>query len=151
MTKEVLIHVSGLHTPHSGEEQEEAPLELFAPGEYYYRNKTHYLLYEEIQEGFTEPVRNMIKIRPGFLEVKRRGPVNVQLIFEKDKVNVAYYRTPFGVLEMETAATRIWMKESGECLEIHAEYALGVNGEPVSNCVMNIRAVSRKEGNFRLT
>ena len=50
MTKEVLIHLKGMQTtdaPHGSDE----PLELITVGEYYYRNNTHYLLYEEQMEG----------------------------------------------------------------------------------------------------
>ena len=149
MTKEVLIHIRGLHTPGESDGQEE-PLELITPGEYYYRNKTHYLLYDEVMEGFTEPTHNMIKIRPGLMEVRKRGVVNVQMIFEKDKKNLTCYHTPFGRLEMEVAATRILMRESASGLEIHAEYALGMNGSPVTDCVMDIRAVPKGDKSFRL-
>ena len=50
MTKEVLIHLKGMQTtddPHGSDD----PLELITVGEYYYRNNTHYLLYEEQMEG----------------------------------------------------------------------------------------------------
>ena len=148
MTKEVLIHIRGLHTP-EGETGEE-PLELITTGEYYFRNNTHYLLYEEMMEGFTEPAHNMIKVRPGLMEVRKKGVVNVQMIFEKDKKNLAIYKTPFGRLEMEVAATRILLGESASSFEIHAEYALGMNGSPVTDCVMDIRAVPRDDKNFRI-
>ena len=148
MTKEVLIHIRGLHTPDGGSEEE--PLELITTGEYYFRNNTHYLLYDEMMEGFTEPSHNMIKIRPGLMEVRKKGVVNVQMIFEKDKKNLAIYKTPFGRLEMEIAATRIIMGESSSSFEIHAEYALGMNGSPVTDCVMDIRAVPKGDKSFRL-
>ncbi|HIS26661.1 MAG TPA: DUF1934 domain-containing protein [Candidatus Pullilachnospira intestinigallinarum] len=148
MTKEVLIHIRGLHTPDGGSEEE--PLELITTGEYYFRNNTHYLLYDEMMEGFTEPSHNMIKIRPGLMEVRKKGVVNVQMIFEKDKKNLAIYKTPFGRLEMEIAATRIIMGESSSSFEIHAEYALGMNGSPVTDCVMDIRAIPREDKNFRI-
>ena len=62
------------------------------------------------------------------MEVRKKGVVNVQMIFEKDKKNLAIYKTPFGRLEMEVAATRILLGESASSFEIHAEYALGMNG-----------------------
>ena len=71
MTKEVLIHLKGMQTtddPHGSDE----PLELITVGEYYYRNNTHYLLYEEQMEGLDEPIHNLVKIRPGHMEVRKK-------------------------------------------------------------------------------
>ena len=98
MTKEVLIHMKGLQNMPDMQGQENEPLELITAGEYYFRNNTHYFLYDEMMEGFTEPTHNMIKIRPGLMEVRKRGVVNVHMIFEKDKKNVAFYKTPLGTL-----------------------------------------------------
>ena len=43
MDKEVLIHVRGLQTMDADGEQE--PLEIVVPGQYYFRNGSHYLRY----------------------------------------------------------------------------------------------------------
>lgn len=142
MTKEVLIHMSGLQTLEEEQGQEE-PLELITVGEYYLRNNTHYLLYDEIMEGFQEPTHNFIKVRPGKMEVRKKGVVDVQMIFEKDKKNLAFYKTPFGTMEMEIATTKVTMEETEELMEIRAEYALGINGNPVADCVMNLRVTPK--------
>lgn len=141
MTKEVLIHMKSIQTIEG--QQGEEPLELITAGEYYYRNHTHFLLYDEMMEGFTEPTHNMVKIRPGLMEVRKRGVVNVHMIFEKDKKNIALYQTPLGTLEMEIAATRVMMAEAEQWLEIQAEYALGMNGSAVADCVMQIRVTPK--------
>lgn len=143
MTKEVLIHMKGIQNVEGMAGQEEEPVELITVGEYYYRNKTHYLLYDEVLDGSTEPTHNMIKLRPGLMEVRKKGAVNVQMIFEKDKKNIAYYRTPMGTLEMEIAATRVMLTEAGQWMEIRAEYALGMNGSAVADCVMQIRVTPK--------
>ena len=62
MDKEVLIHVRGLQTMDADGEQE--PLEIVVPGQYYFRNGSHYLRYEEVMEDFAEPTVNYIKF-PG--------------------------------------------------------------------------------------
>ena len=46
MEKEVLIHVKGLHMMDTPEGDE--PIEIVVPGEYYFRNGSHYLRYEEM-------------------------------------------------------------------------------------------------------
>lgn len=143
MTKEVLIHMKGLQNMPDMQGQENEPLELITAGEYYFRNNTHYFLYDEMMEGFTEPTHNMIKIRPGLMEVRKRGVVNVHMIFEKDKKNVAFYKTPLGTLEMDITAPRVMMAETEQWLDIQAEYALGVNGNAVADCVMQIRVTPK--------
>jgi uncharacterized beta-barrel protein YwiB (DUF1934 family) len=143
MTKEVLIHMKGLqimNDPGSGENE---PLELITPGEYYYRNNTHYLLYDEVMEGYAKPIHNMIKIRPDMMEVRKKGVIDVQMIFERDKKNIAFYRTPYGTMEMEIAATKVMMQETAKWMEIQAEYALGMNGSAVADCVMQIRVTPK--------
>ncbi|MDY4669603.1 MAG: DUF1934 domain-containing protein [Oliverpabstia sp.] len=146
MTKEVLIHMKGMQTLEHMEENEE-PMEMITVGEYYFRNNTHYLLYDEMMDGFTEPVHNMLKIRPGLMEVKKKGTVNVHMIFERDKKNLAYYKTPFGTIEMDVAATKVTLEEAENWMEIQADYALGMNGSPVADCAMQIRITPRGEKN----
>lgn len=141
MTKEVLIHMKGLQTL-EGEQSQEEPLELITVGEYYFRNDTHYLLFEEMLEGFREPTHNMIKIRQGKMEVRKKGVVDVQMIFERSKKNLAFYKTPFGTMEMEIA-TKIAVAEEEDCLQIRAEYALGMNGNPVADCLMQVRVTPK--------
>ena len=46
MEKEVLIHVKGLHMLDTQDGEE--PIEIVVPGEYYFRNGSHYLRYEEL-------------------------------------------------------------------------------------------------------
>ena len=85
MDKEVLIHVRGLHMMEEDGEQE--PVEIVVPGEYYFRNGSHYLRYEEILEDFSEPTINYIKISPKGIEVRKKGIVNVHMVFEQGKKN----------------------------------------------------------------
>ena len=60
MEKEVLIHVKGLHMMDTPEGDE--PIEIVVPGEYYFRNGSHYLRYEEMLDEQGDPTINYIKI-----------------------------------------------------------------------------------------
>ena len=137
MTKEVMIHIKGLQNL-EGMDEWEQPIELLTTGEYYFRNKSHYLLYEEVMEENQDPVKNIVKFRPGLMEVKKKGIVEVQMIFEENKKNLAFYKTPFGTMEMEIAATNVSMEETEDCMDICAEYALGMNGSSVADCTIEI-------------
>ena len=54
MEKEVLIHVKGLHMMDTPEGDE--PIEIVVPGEYYFRNGSHYLRYEEMLDEQGNPL-----------------------------------------------------------------------------------------------
>ena len=46
-----------------------------------------FLLYEEIVEGFPEPVKNMIKLKNKEFILTKKGPVNVQMVFQREEDN----------------------------------------------------------------
>ena len=68
MKKDVLIHVRGLQMMDPEEEQE--PIEIVVPGQYYYRNGSHYLRYEEMMDDTAEPTVNYIKMSAQNLQMK---------------------------------------------------------------------------------
>ena len=108
MEKEVLIHVKGLHMMDAPEGDE--PIEIVVPGEYYFRNGSHYLRYEEMLEDHGDPTVNYIKISPKGMEVRKKGQVNTHMVFEQGKRNMAFYTTSFGTLEMGISATNLELK-----------------------------------------
>ncbi len=144
MTKEVLVHIRGQQTLPGQTEPEDA-IETLTTGEYYFRNGTHYLLFDEMFEGVEEPAHNMMKLRPGLMEVRKRGAVNVHMIFEADKKNFAFYQTPMGTMEMEITATSVSLRGTAEWLEIKSRYALGMNGVLVADCDLTIRVTPRDQ------
>lgn len=58
MTKEVLMSLKGLQLENGDGGQE---LETITAADYYMKNGSHYVLYEEITEGFDDVTKNMIK------------------------------------------------------------------------------------------
>ena len=146
MDKEVLIHVRGLQTMDADGEQE--PLEIVVPGQYYFRNGSHYLRYEEVMEDFAEPTVNYIKISRKGMEVRKKGVVNVHMVFEQGKKNMTYYTTPYGTIEMGIAATNLNLQESDGGLDMKVDYALDMNQEHVADCYLAIKAQPKDCKNF---
>ena len=138
MDKEVLIHVRGLQTIDADGDQE--PVEIVVPGQYYFRNGSHYLRYEEILEDFAEPTINYIKISPKGMEVRKKGVVNVHMVFEQGQKNMTYYTTPYGTIEMGIAATNMNLEENDGSLDMKVDYALDMNQEHVADCYLAIKA-----------
>ena len=65
MTKDVLVKISGLQF---AEDQDNGPVEIITTGNYYKKNGKHYILYDEVQEGFDGVTKSVIKVNDDFLE-----------------------------------------------------------------------------------
>ena len=133
MKKDVLIHVRGLQMMDPEEEQE--PIEIVVPGQYYYRNGSHYLRYEEMMDDTAEPTVNYI---------------NVHMVFEQGKKNMTFYSTPFGTLQMGIAATGLELQEEEDNIHLKVDYALDMNEEHVADCYLTVQAQSRDSENLIL-
>lgn len=148
MDKNVLIHVRGLQMMEVGEEQE--PIELVVPGQYYFRNGSHYLRYEEILDEGSEPTINYIKMSPQSMGVRKQGLVNVHMVFERGKKNMTFYTTPFGTLQMGIVATGMELNESDNNINMKVDYALDMNEEHVADCYLSVQAQPADSKDFVL-
>ena len=77
MTKDVLVKISGLQF---AEDQDNGPVEIITTGNYYKKNGKHYILYDEVQEGFDGVTKSVIKVNDDFLDVTKKGVTNVHMI-----------------------------------------------------------------------
>lgn len=148
MEKDVLIHVRGLQMIE--EDGSEEPIEIVVPGEYYFRNGSHYLRYEELLDDFGEPTINYIKISPKAMEVRKKGPVNTHMVFEQGKKNMTFYTTPFGTLQMGISATNMELTESESCIDMKVNYSLDMNEQHVADCCLAIQAQTKGSAEFVL-
>ena len=149
MDKNVLIHIRGLQMMEPTDEQE--PIEMVVPGQYYFKNGSHYLRYEELMdETSAEPTVNYIKISSKAVEVRKKGLVNVHMVFERGKKNMTYYSTPYGTVEMGIAATGVMIEESENGIDMKVDYALEMNEEYVADCYLTVSAQSKASGEFRI-
>ena len=63
MTKDVLVKISGLQF---SDDQDNDPVEIITTGSYYKKNGKHYILYDEVQEGFDGVTKSVIKVNDDF-------------------------------------------------------------------------------------
>ncbi len=151
MTKDILLKISGLQfSADSYGMNEPEPVEIIAPGEYYYKNGKHYILYDEFAEGFESVTKNVLKLQEDSLEITRRGGSNVHMVFEKDKKSMTCYTTPFGSMMMGIDARSISIEESEEEIHAKVEYALDVNYEHLADCMIDLYVQSKEQKNFSL-
>ena len=139
MTKEVMVTISGLHM----DKEDGETIEMVHIGAYYERSGTHYIVYEEQLEGIRESVRNRIKIKGNRMEIQKRGPVSVDLVFEEQKHQSSTYAIPFGSFLMDTYTTKVEVHMEEERLEASAAYELHVNGVRCAKCDVQVLVQSR--------
>ena len=142
MTKDVLIAIKGMQF--EGAEDPES-IEVIQRGQYYQRNGSHYLVYEEPVEGTNDVILNRIKFKDNEVQVTKKGAVNTMLSFKEHEKNMTNYATPFGNLIMGINTHQINLKMNESNLEISVDYALDVNYEFLADCKIAITATSLKE------
>ena len=145
MTKDVLVTIQGLHFEDDVSEEELEQVETICPGEYYYRNQGHYVLFQEMAEGFAEPIKTMIKLKNKELTLTRKGPVNVQMVFTEGKKTMTDYITPFGNILMGLDTDKMEVEETEDKIKIHIKYVLEANYQYVSDCQIHIEVSSAQK------
>lgn len=143
MTKDVLIQISGLQAI-DGETND---VEMIFAGNYYLKNGKHYVIYEEIMEGFEGQVHNTVKIGPDAVDIRKNGVIGAHMVFELDKKSQTRYATPIGELLVEIGTNRIRIEEEEDQLKVLIGYSLDINYQHVSDnqIVMDICSKEKAE------
>lgn len=140
MEKEIMLAISGLQT--AGEEPD--TLETVTAAEYYFRNGHHYVVYEETEEGFQKPTKNILKFDASALEVTRRGNVNVTMRFDKKQKHQTTYQTPFGAIGLEIETKALTIREETDTIHLHTDYVLQADGAQLADCKLHIRLYKKE-------
>ena len=136
MTKDVLLSLRGLQFDTTSEDGDK--IETITPAEYYMRNDSHYVMFEEAQEGFIEKTKGMLKIKKGSVELTKKGLIQSHMLFEKDLRYATEYKSPFGGFMMDVCTRRLNIAESEDEISMEIKYSLETNGQPVTDCLMKI-------------
>ncbi len=142
MTKDVLVSIKGLQFNLL---EEEDHVETVTAAEYYQRDNSHYVIYDELFEGFEGSARNIIKFREHSLDLTKKGLISVHMVFEENRKNMTNYSTPFGSILIGIDAKRIRLEEAEEEIRVDVDYALEVNYEHLADCKLSMKIHSRKE------
>lgn len=142
MTKEVLLAIKGLQFSNV---QEDTDIETVTAAEYFKKNNSHYVIYDEACEGFEETTRNIIKFKDNSLDLTKKGLINVHMIFEENKKNMTNYSTPFGDILIGIDARKISMQEEDHKIRVDVDYALEINYEHLADCKISVNIQSKGE------
>ena len=130
MTKDVLVSISGMHeeivavTPEVEEDENEA-IEVVTPATYYLKNGKHYIVYEEVVEGTSGVIKNRIKINGDeCVEIVKSGLSNSHMIFEKNKKNQTFYKTPYGQMLIGVNTRHLQVDFEEDKIAVQIDYEL---------------------------
>lgn len=152
MTKDVLVSISGLQMAVDDmESNDDGPIEILSAGTYYFKDGTHYIFFEEVAEGLDGVTKTQIRINGReSLEVMKKGISNMHMLFQKNKNNRCFYKTPYGQLNLGICTSDIIVEETDDNINIRADYALDVNYEPLSDCTIRINIKPRDSKEFSI-
>lgn len=148
MTKEVLLTLKGLQFDQREEDADQ--IETVLVGDYYKRNGKHYVIYEEMVEGFTQATKNRLKFSEHMLELSRSGLVNVHMVFQENKKNLTSYNTPFGQILIGIDTKKIRIEEAEDTVVVDVDYALDINYEFLADCHITVNIASKEGSGFSL-
>lgn len=154
MTKEVLVSISGKHIgiisdPAAGHEAGDDNIEVVTPASYYCKNGKHYIIYEEVLEGMAGTIRNRIKITgTDSIEIMKSGASNSHMIFEKNRKNQTYYRTPYGQMLIGVNTKNMEVRVDDNNINVRLDYELDVNHEPLADCEIKMNIMSKGAPDF---
>ncbi|HKM22616.1 MAG TPA: DUF1934 domain-containing protein [Lachnospiraceae bacterium] len=147
MTKDVLISVKGLQF---GNDVNNDMIEIITGGSYYKKNQKHYVLYDEMVEGFEGATRNIVKFDDTMLDLTKSGVTNVHMVFEENKKNLTNYITPYGNILIGIDARKVNVAETKESIQIDIDYGLEVNYEFLADCKIKMDIKSKDDSEFSL-
>lgn len=139
MTKDVVISIKGLQFEG---DMDSDKIETITMGEYYEKNGGHYIIYDEVKEGFAQETKSIIHLKGKELNITKRGLINVHMVFEEHKKNMTSYMTPYGSVLIGVDTKKVTLVEKKEEMQVLVDYALEINYEHLADCkiMMDIRS-----------
>ena len=100
-------------------------IKVNADGELYNKNDDVYVVYKYSEEGQT--TTSTLKISKDEVSIKQFGASNSTMIFKEGNSNLTKYRTPQGLLIIETDTKKLVIDKNKEnCIKINIEYDIKI-------------------------
>ncbi len=140
MNKNVVIRIEAIQR-YPGQKPEKTVTE--AEAEYFLRAGSHYVIFEESQEGFTEKIKSMLKIKNNSVELTKKGLIHSHMFFEEEVTFASEYKTPFGSFMLDMNTKKLEVKETPTEIEVEIVYSLETRELAVADC--NIRIMIKEK------
>lgn len=146
MAKDVLVSVKGTQFI----DGEKDTVEVITSGTWYEKNGKQYLLYEETYEGMQVTTKNTVKITPKIVEVTKKGAISSKMVYELGKQHMSDYMTPMGLIVLGITTKDLFVEADSNKLHLELRYAMEMNGQFVSDSILEITATVRGTEPLRL-
>ncbi len=130
MDKNIILTIKGSHRNMDGEDRS---IELVTQGRLFKKNDAYYIEYEESELSGMQGTKTQISIKDGTVMMERFGKYPSQLLFEKGKMYINSYETPYGSIQIEVYPTRVHHELDDNGGKLDLEYQLGIDGRFVSS------------------
>ena len=106
-------------------------------------------IYDEVLEGMAGTIKNKIKITgEDSVEIMKSGLSSSHMIFEKNKKNLTYYRTPYGQMLVGINTRKMEISVEEDKIDVLVDYELDVNHEPLADCKIKMNIMSKENKKF---
>lgn len=136
MTKDVFITITAAMSDADGQD---SVTELKVRGQYFERNGSRYLLYEEQDSDNGAVTKNTLKIGDAGIELIKSGISQSRMIFQRGETHRTSYVTPYGSLLFDIHTLELksfWTKNSGT---IQLVYRLSAEASPISENHLSVK------------
>lgn len=138
MEREIMVRVLGRQY----DEQDADEMEVVTTGTYFRKNDDHFIIYEEMMEGFDIPTRNVVKIMDGGKRVRitKKGVINARINLEAGQSYQFIYTTPYGQIAVGTKVEELTCEITDTRICVSSTYAMEVNYEYVAHNLIRVEA-----------
>lgn len=134
MTNQVILSIKGIQH----EFGEDADTQIITTGDYFYKNNKHYIMYRESIPDTMEVINNTLKISPERIDLIKRGSQGTHMIFEVNRKNSSFYKTPYGVMDVSFNTFDMDVQTTDSLITAKMDYALEINDSFISDCTIMI-------------
>ena len=131
MKKAVLLTIRGQQTY---AEQEPEVIELVTEGTLTQAEKGWKLTYEESDLTGLKGVTTTFQIEPGVITLRRKGPLNSEMVFREGQFHESLYRMEFGALMITVCASKVRYDISEKGGTIDLTYAIEIE-QSAAGCI----------------
>ena len=145
MTKDIILTISGLHAT-DGEMDD--PVEVLSPGQYYFKNGKHYVVYDEVMEGIDGVVKSTLKFTEDQVELFRSGAASARMVFQKQQEHMAVYQTPMGPLSISLYTEDIISDFREDRMNLEIIYSLKTEGIVITESTVRLNICPKELKEF---
>jgi len=107
------------------------------------RSGSFYILFDQKDEASGLSTNNMIKIKEGKIEVRRKGALTTKLVFDEEKPYQTEYETEYGMMDLKIITKEISCQILQKDVNLKIKYEILMHGKKISDNIYFIESKNR--------